>query len=243
MSKQKISVCLSPKLVSCYADENSVIIVIDVLRATSAICTALHHGAEKVIPVVDVRVARDYLNKGYIVGAERGGEIVAGFKYGNSPLTYAGEHVAGKTIVLTTSNGTFALEAAQMAHQVIIGSFLNLNAVSSWLKNQDRDIVLLCAGWKHKFNMEDTLFAGAVVSELLAGNMVLEVSDSAIAAEILYDKAKDNMFEFLGNTSHRNRLRSLDIEEDVRFCLTLNTTSVIPVLMHGSIVKMEDHYG
>ncbi len=240
MSSQKLNVCLSPQLISSYADENSIIVVIDVLRATSAICTALHNGAEKIIPVVDVRVARDYLNKGYIVGAERNGEIVEGFEYGNSPLVFAGEHVAGKTIVLTTSNGTYALAAAQMAHQVIVGSFLNLDAVSGWLENQERDIVLLCAGWKQKFNMEDTLFAGAVVSQLQAANRVLALSDSAIAAEILYTKAKDNMFAFLENTSHRNRLRTMNIEEDVRYCLTPNTTSVIPMLENGNIVKMNE---
>jgi len=239
LSSQQLKVCFSPQLIKSYADENSIIMVIDVLRATSAICTALHHGAEKVIPVVDVRVARDYLNKGYIVGAERNGEIVEGFEYGNSPLAFVGDHVAGKTIVLTTSNGTFALAAAQMAHQVIIGSFLNLDTVSEWVKNQKRDIVLLCAGWKQRFNMEDTLFAGAVVSKLRAANTGLSLSDSSIAAEILYAKAKDNMFDFLENTSHRNRLRSMNIEEDVRYCLIPNTTTVIPMLKDGNIVKME----
>lgn len=240
MSSQKLNVCLSPQLISSYADENSIIVVIDVLRATSAICAALHSGAEKVIPVVDVRVARDYLNKGYIVGAERSGEIVEGFEYGNSPLAFSGEHVNGKTIVLTTSNGTYALAAAQTAHQVLLGSFLNLQAVSDWLKDQERDIVLLCAGWKQKFNMEDTLFAGAVVSELKATDREWALSDSAIAAEILYTTAKDDMYKFLENTSHRSRLRSMNIEEDVHYCLTPDTTSVIPMLKDGNIVKMDD---
>ena len=238
MSSQKLNVCLSPQLISLYADENSIIVVIDVLRATSAICAALHSGAEKVIPVVDVRVARDYLNKGYIVGAERNGEIVEGFEYGNSPLAFTGDHVKGKSIVLTTSNGTFALAAAQIAHQVVVGSFLNLDVISGWLGEQERDIVLLCAGWKQKFNMEDTLFAGAVVSKLKGTGMDFALSDSAIAAEILYEKAKDSMYDFLENTSHRNRLRTMNIEEDVRYCLAPNLASVIPTLKNGSIIKL-----
>jgi len=175
MSTFNVSVCFSPVLYPEYASKNNVAVVIDVLRATSAICTALHYGAKKIIPVVSVEVAKDYLKTSDIVAAERDGQIVEGFDYGNSPLSYAGDHVKDKTIVLTTSNGTFAISAAaQSADKIIIGSFLNLDSVVRWINSQDQDVVLLCSGWKRKFNLEDSLFAGAVVNGLLKSDKSYE---------------------------------------------------------------------
>jgi len=238
--KQNISVCFSPELISSYSNEESVVVVIDVLRATSAICTAIHHGAKEVIPVVNVDVAREHLNKGYIVGAERGGEIVDGFEYGNSPFSFNGEHVKDKTIVLSTTNGTFAIGAAQTAYEVMIASFLNLDAVARVLADQQRDIVLLCAGWRNKFNMEDALLAGALIEQLLQSKPGAEFSDSAIAACKLYGLAKSDLNSFLKDSSHRKRLERLHIERDIEYCLTLNQTDTIPVLRSGAIVKMSE---
>lgn len=239
MSILNISVCFSPGLYDAYATKRNAVVVIDILRASSAICTALNHGAKRIIPVVNVEVAKEYLNKADIVGAERGGQIVEGFEYGNSPYSYAGSHVKDKTIVLTTSNGTFAIAAAQSADKVIIGSFLNLDSVVNWIKNQDMDVVLLCSGWKGKFNLEDSLFAGAVVSELVNNKEKLELTDSAIAAHRLYENAREDLFGFLENSSHRKRLKNLGIEKDVAYCLKANQMDIIPVLTADGIVKLE----
>ena len=239
MKIPRVHVCFSPELYSAYAEDKHVVVVIDVLRATSAICVALDSGAERVIPVVDVKVARDYLGKGFIVGAERGGNVVDGFEYGNSPGEFRGDHVKGKTIVLTTSNGTYAIAAAQDAEEVAIGAFVNLESVVSWLcTHTDKEVVLLCAGWKRKFNMEDTLFAGAVVDRLKQLDKVKEVTDSGIAALHLYRLASKDLYGFLEDSSHRKRLRKLDITEDVLFCLSLNKTDVLPILTPDGIVKL-----
>ena len=243
MKIPRVHVCFSPELYTAYADTENrpVVVVIDVLRATTAICAAIDSGAERVIPVVNVTVAKDYLDKGFIVGAERGGNIVDGFEYGNSPMAFTGDHVKGKTIVLTTSNGTYAIAAAHDAAKVVVGGFVNLDAIVNWLCEQgEKEVILLCAGWKRKFNMEDTLFAGAVVERLKSLDRVKEMTDSSIAALHLYRAAREDLYGFLEDSSHRRRLRKLDITEDVRYCLTLNKLNVVPILTPNGIVNSEE---
>jgi 2-phosphosulfolactate phosphatase len=165
-----------------------------------------------------------------LLAAERNGEVVPGYDFGNSPFSYTKEKVAGKTIVLTTTNGTKAMHMAQekKAHQVVVGSFLNLTALCDWLKLQDKNVLLLCAGWKDQFNLEDTLFAGAVVNVLRKD--FVHFDDSCVAAEDMYLLAKDDLRGYLRKSSHSHRLAQLNIEEDVQFCLKLDTCTVIPVL-------------
>ena len=157
MDKRKIEVCFTPALLPIYNITNAIVVVIDIFRATSSICYGIDNGAEAIIPVATVEECKSYESKGYLLAAERDGKVVDGFDFGNSPFAYAGEKVNGKTIVLTTTNGTHAInESKKAAYQVIIGSFLNLTAVCDYLKTQDKDVFLLCAGWKNKFNLEDT---------------------------------------------------------------------------------------
>src|SRR4051812_34023124 len=125
----EINACVSPLLYSVYKDTESVVVIIDILRATSAICTAFHHGAEKMIPVATIEEARLYKAKGYLTGAERDAIPVEGFDFGNSPYSYMDEDVKDKTIVITTTNGTQAIDAAKDAYKVVIGSFLNIDAL------------------------------------------------------------------------------------------------------------------
>src|SRR5665213_1714030 len=153
----KIDACFSPMLYPVYKDEESIVVIIDILRATSAICTAFEHGAEKVIPVATVEEARVYKEKGFLVGAERDAVQVEGFDFGNSPFSYMGDNVKGKTIVITTTNGTQAIHAARDAYKVVIGSFLNIDSLCKWLTDEKRSVLLLCSGWKNKFNLEDAL--------------------------------------------------------------------------------------
>jgi len=225
----KIEVCLTPALLDLYAIENSIVVVIDILRATSSITYGIENGAEAIIPVMNVEDCLAYADKGYLLAAERNGEVVAGYDFGNSPFSYTAEKVAGKTIVLTTTNGTKAMHLAQeRADQVIVGSFLNLSAVCEYLKNENKDVLLLCAGWKDNFNLEDTLFAGAVVEQLQNDFVVSD--DSSVAALDIYQLAKGDLRGYLQKSSHNHRLIKLNIEEDVRFCLKLDVCKSIPVL-------------
>ena len=237
MQKRKIEVCFTPALLPIYNISNSIVVVIDVFRATSSICYGIDNGAEAIIPVATVEECKSYESKGYLLAAERDGKVVDGFDFGNSPFAYAEDKVNGKTIVLTTTNGTHAInESKKTAYQVIIGSFLNLTAVCDYLKTQDKDVFLLCAGWKNKFNLEDTLFAGAVVHQLKTEDYFLD--DASIASDDLYQLAKDDLSAYTSKTSHSERLKKLGIEEDIKFCLNVDITSTVPVLKDGRLVKL-----
>jgi 2-phosphosulfolactate phosphatase len=237
MQKRKIEVCFTPALIPLYNLENAIVVAIDIFRATTSICYGIENGAEAIIPVATVEECRAFEIDGYLLAAERDGKVVEGFDFGNSPFAYAEEKIKGKTIVLTTTNGTHAIdESKKTAHQVIIGSFLNLDAVCNYLKTQDKDVFLLCAGWKNKFNLEDTIFAGAVVHQLKADDYFLD--DSSIASEDLYLQAKDDLQAYTAKTSHSERLKKLGIEEDIQFCLNVNLTTSIPVLVGNRLVKL-----
>lgn len=236
MSK-KIEVCLTPALIDLYDIEQSIVVVIDILRATSSITYGIENGAEAIIPVANVEDCLTFADKGYLLAAERNGEVVAGYDFGNSPFSYTKEKVEGKTIVLTTTNGTKALHLAnKRAYQVVIGSFLNLESLCEYLASQDKNVLLLCAGWKDQFNLEDTLFAGAVVNKLRKN--FEHFDDSSVAAEDLYLLAKDDLRKYLHKSSHSHRLAQLNIEEDVVFCLQLNVCTAIPVLEGERLVKL-----
>jgi 2-phosphosulfolactate phosphatase len=234
-----LDACFSPYLYPVYKDEESIVVIIDILRATSAICTAFEHGAEKMIPVATVEEAKIWKSKGYLVGAEREAITVEGFDFGNSPFSYMDDNVKGKTIVITTTNGTQAIEAAKDAYKVVIGSFINITALCQWLTAENRNVLLLCSGWKNKFNLEDALFAGAVTEALTECNPEIKLGDACLALKYLYQQARTDPYKFLNHASHKERLARLNLKKDIKYCLTPDQSSVIPVLMDGALVKME----
>ena len=237
--KLRIDACFSPYLYPVYKDNESIVVIIDVLRATSAICTAFENGAEKIIPVATLEEAKAYKQKGFLVGAERNGLPVAGFDFGNSPFHYMGENIKGKTIVLTTTNGTQAIEAAKDAYKIVIGSFLNIDSLCDFLIKENRNILLLCSGWKNKFNLEDAVFAGAVTDAISNHSEDrYDFGDACLALKYLSQMAKKNPNKFLSHSSHKERLAKLNLKEDVRYCFTPNQTKVIPIYMGGALVRM-----
>ena len=235
----KIDACFSPMLYPVYKDEESIVVIIDILRATSAICTAFHFGAEKIIPVATVEEAKAYKDKGMLAGAERNAIKIDGFDFGNSPFDYMGENISGATIALTTTNGTQALEVAKGANKVVIGAFTNITALCDWLVSEKRNILLLCSGWKNRFNLEDSLFAGAMTDELVKRNPEFKLGDACLALNYLYQMGKENPIKFLARASHKERLAKLNLKEDIRYCLQPDLTDVIPVLEEGALVKMK----
>lgn len=236
----RLEVCLSPALLPLYKVEEYIVVIIDIFRATSSICYGIENGAEAIIPVSQVEECAAYREKGteYMLAAERNGSVVEGFDFGNSPFSYTKEKVAGKTVVLTTTNGTHALHLSRAAKKIVIGSFLNLTALCNWLKTQNEHILLVCAGWKNNFNLEDTMFAGAVVDQLKQ-NASYVLDDPAIAANDIYDLGKNDISAYLSKTSHGERLKKLGIEKDIEFCLHVDITTAIPVLNGEKLVKME----
>lgn len=231
-------VCLTPALLPLFNVEEYIVVVIDIFRATSSICYGIENGAEAIIPVSQVEECAAYREKGldYLLAAERDGSVVEGFDFGNSPFSYTKEKVACKTVVLTTTNGTHALHLSRSAKKIVIGSFLNLTALSNWLNTQNESVLLVCAGWKNNFNLEDTLFAGAVIEQLKDKGFALD--DAAIAANDLFQVGKNDINQYLKKTSHGERLKKLGIEKDIEFCLQVDLTTAIPVLEGEKLVKL-----
>lgn len=234
---RQIEVCLTPELVSLYGTRGKVVVIIDILRATSCMTTAIAHGIKSLIPVATLEECKALQKKGYIAAAERDGKMAEGFDLGNSPFSYMNKNLVGKTIGVTTTNGTQAIVRSRDAEEVVIGSFLNKTALINYLNSQPNDVLLLCAGWKGKINLEDTLFAGSVI-EGLKDSFVSE-NDAAITAHSLYQFAKNDMLGFLSNSSHVRRLKGLNIHKDIEFCLTSDVYQAIPVLRGNELVMME----
>ena len=231
--------CLSPALLHLYEVSNSVVVIIDILRATSTIAAVLSNGAKCVIPVDSVSRCIE-LGKQIegITAGERDGKIAEGLVYGNSPFEYPKDFIATKTLVLTTTNGTRLLQMAldKNAQEIITGAFSNLSAVCDHLIEMKQNVILGCAAWKDRVNMEDSLFAGAVI-ERVKGHFTINC-DSSHMAETLYKKAEKDLFEFMkqNEASHYQRLMGFGLEKDIRYCLTPDLANVLPVYRDGKLV-------
>jgi 2-phosphosulfolactate phosphatase len=237
--RRNLETCFSPALYEPDMHAGSIVVVIDILRATSAICTAFENGAESIIPVATVQEAREYKEKGYLVAAERDGYVLDFADFGNSPFNFTPEKVAGKTIVYSTTNGTGIIKIASEAGFIIIGSFLNISAVTSWISKQERDVVLFCSGWKNRFNLEDTICAGAFAERLMSTSLYTTVCDSTHAALDLWTLAKNDTAGYIEKAAQRSRLRDKKLDDCIPFCLSMDLTGKIPVIKDGVLISMD----
>jgi len=235
-TRKIVEVCFTPALFDLYKEDFDIVVVIDVLRATSAICAAFNNGVKELIPVSSIEEAKDYQAKGFLVGAERLGKIVEGFDFGNSPYSYMIPEVKGQTVVLSTTNGTKSINIAKGIDTVVIGALSNIDVLNDWLIKQNKNVLCLCSGWQDRFNLEDTICAGAIVEKLMETGNYTSEDDSSVAAKYLYLSAKDNVFGYLKSSAHRRRLKKLDLNKDIKFCLTANTAPVIPILKNDRLV-------
>lgn len=221
-----IDVCLSPGFIRHFEIKDKVVVVIDILRATSTICTALAHGASKVIPVSSLDALKAYAGLGHILGAERDGKNVDGFEYGNSPFDYMDEGIKGSTIVLTTTNGTKAIDLSKDASIIIAGAFLNLSSIIGFITSIKQDVILFCAGWKDQYSLEDSLMAGAIIHNVKRDFEV--ISDLAHSTSLLYNSAKDNLLQTMQNGAHFKRLEKLGIQKDLEYCVQIDEIELVP---------------
>ncbi len=237
-NKPTLHTSLSPALLHLYDLSNSVVVIIDVFRATSTIASALYNGARCVIPVDSVPKAIEISkNIGGIAAGERDGQIAEGLQHGNSPLEYTRSFIENKTLVLTTTNGTRLLQMAldKNADTIISGSFPNLSRVVDFLIAEKKNVILGCAGWKDRFNLEDTLFAGAVIQRLKKQFTIH--CDSSLMAETMYAKHKNDLVSFAPKWTHYHRLVDrFGLIEDIRYCLTNDVAGVLPVYTNGMLV-------
>ena len=237
MTGRNLETCFSPALFIPGENHESIVVVIDVLRASSAICTAFENGVVKIIPVSDVTTAKDYKSKGYLVAAERDGFVLDFADFGNSPFNFTTEMVSGKTIVYSTTNGTGIINLSSSSYITSIGSFLNISALTEWLISQDRKVMLFCAGWKNRFNIEDSVCAGAIAKRLMKSGMYSTICDSTLAAIDLWDLAKNDLMAYISKAAQRSRLRDKGLDDCIEFCLTSDFTGKIPVMKDGALVN------
>ncbi|MFN4314164.1 MAG: 2-phosphosulfolactate phosphatase [Chitinophagaceae bacterium] len=239
-NKPSLHTSLSPALLHLYDLSNSVVVIIDVFRATSTIASALHNGAKCVIPVDSVPKAIEISRSiDGIAAGERDGKIADGLEHGNSPLEYSREFIENKTLVLTTTNGTRLLHMAleRGAETIISGSFPNLSAVADYLVAKNKNVILGCAGWKDRFNLEDTLFAGAVISRIKKHFTIH--CDSSLMAEQMFNKNKNNLMEYAPKLTHYHRLvERFGLIDDIRFCLTTDIANVLPEYKDGKLIAV-----
>ncbi|MBS1588922.1 MAG: 2-phosphosulfolactate phosphatase [Bacteroidetes bacterium] len=231
-----LEVCLSPSLLHLYDTRGAVVVIIDVFRATSTIAAALHNGAKSVVPVASVQ---DCITLGNtlpnsLTAGERDGKVAPGLQHGNSPLEYPSAFISGKTLVLTTTNGTRLLHMIEGADTIITGSFLNLTETCTFLLSQKKRVILGCAGWKDRFNLEDTLFAGAVVEKIKDQFTIM--CDSAKGAMHLHNQTGGNYIDFLKDSSHYKRLSAYGLQEEMAYCTTPDLHPIVPILHNGALV-------
>jgi 2-phosphosulfolactate phosphatase len=237
VSKPILEVCLSPALLHLFDTKDSVVVIIDVFRATSTIAAALDNGAAYVLPVASVAECIELGTKidNSITAGERDGKVAEGLEHGNSPLEYPASFIKDRPLILTTTNGTKLLHMVEGAADIITGSFLNLDAVCDFLLKNGKNVLLGCAAWKDRFNLEDSLFAGAVVNQI---SHAFDINcDSARATNHLFKQSGGRDFlNFLKDSSHYRRLSGFGLEEDMKYCTTPNLHPVVPVLRNGKLV-------
>ena len=236
----KVDICFSPELLPLYDLRGQTAVIVDVLRASSTIVTALAAGITHVFPVATLaECAALGRATGCLTAAERDGRPAAGFDLGNSPFEYLdpARPVAGRALALSTTNGTRALQESLVATHVIVGTFLNLSAVADFVLRQRRDVLVVCAGWKGHFCLEDTVFAGALAQRLEPAFDVIS-SDATLAARHLWAQATTDLPGYLLQSSHVRRLNSLEASQDFGFCMDVDRyATVLPVWQQDKLVK------
>ncbi|MEM0939946.1 MAG: 2-phosphosulfolactate phosphatase [Bacteroidota bacterium] len=229
-----IEVCLTQELIHQHDLKEKGVVVVDVFRATSCIVTGLANGVKAIRPVGEIDETLALGKKGYLMAGERGGQKVDGFDIGNSPYEYLEERVSSKKIAISTTNGSQAIIKSKGAAAIFIGAFLNLEAITECILDLPLNIVIHCAGWRGTPNLEDVLFAGALIDECVEE---LKLSgDSAVLAHHLFIANHENLLGAALQSCHAQRLKRFGLENDLKFCMTENEYRIVPKLVDGELV-------
>lgn len=216
------------------------VVIIDVLRASSTIITALANRCRVFIPILSPdrakKKAQQFEKGKVLLGGEREGIKIEGFDLGNSPSEYKREVAKDKTIIFSTTNGVKTLEMVKDAYRIIIGSFLNLQAVCDYCTNYQGDILIICAGREGKFSLEDTACAGMLINFLRdVFPIACQEADANLTARLLYEKFGNNILEILRKSQHGRYLESIGLGEDLKFCSQLDFFHIVPTFRDGII--------
>jgi 2-phosphosulfolactate phosphatase len=223
-------------LIPTFKVEDYIVVVIDILRATTSFSVALDRGVSEIRPVPSLRACKKLKREGYLTAAERGAQKVAGFDFGNSPYDFLEADLRGKKLAFTTTNGTRALWAVRHAKKIVAGAFVNMSVLINWLRQQEEPVLLLCSGWKDHVNLEDTLFAGAVATELEGDFRVND--DATLVAMSLYQMADHRKKYYLEHSAHFERLVELGMQRDVKYSLRRDLHPVLPYYQDGALINL-----
>jgi 2-phosphosulfolactate phosphatase len=221
------------------------VIAIDVLRASSTIATALNNWARAIVPVADTgaatKIASNLDQSSYLLGGERGGNKIQGYHLGNSPLEYTQDAIEGRTVIFTTTNGTVAISKARSAEHLVVGSFLNAERVIEFVRQAGLDVTIICAGWRNRVSLEDTLCAGLLLHRLWNGREPSNASDSAHIAFTQYVHDKENLDTALRRCNRAQWLMANGYAEDVDYCLQIDVLPVLPYYKENRLVLYQEH--
>ena len=226
--------------------KNRLVVIIDVLRTSTTICVALKNGAKEVIPVTNVAdamtLAGNLSRDNVILCGEREGKLIEGFNLGNSSFEYTPEIVGGKSLIFTSTNGSIALVKSNNAKTAVIAGFVNMSACVDFIVDAHEDVLIICAGNNQQFSMEDAVCGGLLIHLLQQGTGGdLEMNDGAEAANILFERHRDNYLEMMLNSTHGKYLQSLDFEKDLKVCAEVDSLEVIPFLRQGKVTLNTDN--
>lgn len=237
-SQNRLEVCLSPAIYDKHADDHNIVVIVDILRATSTICAAIHNGVKSIIPVATVEEAREMKQQGYMVASERDGYVLDFADFGNSPFNFTPEIVGGKEIAYSTTNGTRCIHLASHSKAVVIGSFLNISVLTNWLIQQNAPILIFCASWKDRFSLEDTVYAGALAERLMNSGKFETICDGVTASIDLWSLAKNDLFAYIQKAAQKSRLASKGLDDCIEYCLTDDLCPVIPIFQDEKLVDI-----
>ena len=239
VDQRSVEVCFSPRLFHDIVTQGEfVVVLVDILRATTTICAAIGNGAAAIIPVASPEEARQRKAEGFLVASEKDGLKLDFADFGNSAFSFTREAIGGETLVYCTTNGTRALHIAKDAGSVVVGAFINISALTRWLVGRRQDVVVLCSGWKNKFCLEDTLFAGALTERLLETGLYQTTCDSANAAADLWKLARGDVLGYVEKAAHRHRLKNLRLDDVIPYSFSLDQVDLVPVF-DGSEIRGE----
>lgn len=217
------------------------VVVIDMLRATSVIVTALNNGCSRVIPVISIKEAFDMANKNgdinekkFILGGERKALKIEGFDCTNSPLEYTREVVEGKNLIITTSNGTWAIKNSEDASNILIGAMINARAVARKCCEIGQDIIIVNAGTNGEFSMDDFICGGYIIENIKQLHIDIQLSDLSRTANLIYNEHKD-IKSFICNATHYNRMKELKLYDDLTYCMQKDIIDYVPMYSNGVI--------
>ncbi|HOG20534.1 MAG TPA: 2-phosphosulfolactate phosphatase [Salinivirgaceae bacterium] len=234
-TKPHLDICFSPLQYNVYHRPGNIVVLVDVIRATTVFATALFHGATKIVALQEIEETMEYGKIGYLTAGERNSYKLDGFDFGNSPLEYCNSKIKGKSIAITTTNGTQALSVVPESTKVVTGAWVNETVLLDYLRSCNKNILLLCAGWKYADSVEDTLFAGQLASKLL-NDSHHTTSDSVKIAISLADLAKNSEIEFILSHSPRIKSKYNMLKDDIAYSLKRDIAPVIPKLVNEAFV-------